>query len=102
MIAGMFTTPVSLTAQVRASAVGFGMFKVDAIHVGAAFGGAKPRWAAHWPCRLPATKSGPKVCVGGGEFPLHSRLPPTETRLISEAALALLPRISTKPWTSPR
>ena len=72
--------------------VTLGTFNVDATQVGAP-DGAKPRLAAHWPCRLPATKSGPKVCVGGGVFPWHSRLPPTETRLMSEAALELLPRI---------
>jgi hypothetical protein len=70
--------------------VTLGTFNVDATQVGAAPVGAKPRLAAHWPCRLPATKSGPKVFVGAGAFPWHSRFPPTETRLMSEAALALL------------
>ena len=37
--------------------------------------------------------AGAYVCVGGGVFPWHSRFPPTETRLMSDAALALLPWI---------
>jgi hypothetical protein len=84
--------PVAATSVADAT-VRLGTFNVDATQVGAAFVGANPSLAAHWPWRLPATKSGPKVCVGGGEFPLHFRLPPIETRLMSEAALALLPRI---------
>src|SRR4029077_10652766 len=79
-----------------------GTFKVEATQVGAAFSGAKPRLAVHWPCRLPVTKSGPKVCVGGGVFPWHCKFPPTETRLMSEAALELLRWTWTLPWTSPR
>src|SRR5205814_8494763 len=59
--------------------VTLGTFRFDSVNtgqVGAVVGGAKPRLAAHWPCRLPLTKSGPKVCVGGGVFPPHCRFPP--------------------------
>jgi hypothetical protein len=69
--------------------VTLGTFNVDATQLGAVAGGAKPSLAAHWPWRLPATKSGPKLCVGAGVLPPHCRFPPTETRLMSEAALFL-------------
>src|ERR1700730_6071914 len=85
--------PVAGTSMAEVT-VRLGTFNVDASQVGAALVGAKPRLAAHWPCRLPATKSGPKVCAGGGVFSCHCRPPPTETRLMSKAALELLPRIS--------
>src|SRR5689334_5747815 len=40
---------------------------------------------AHWFCACPSTQSGPCGCVGAGEFATQFRLPPTLTRLTSDA-----------------
>src|SRR3954468_3167314 len=52
--------------------VTLGTLSVAATQDGAAPEGAKP---AHWPCRAALTKSGPKLFVGGGVFPVHCRFP---------------------------
>ena len=80
------TVTVDGSTRVAEVTVTFGTFNEDATHVGAVVVGAKPRFAAHWACKLPLTKLGPKLCVGGGTFLVHCRLPPTDTRLMSEEA----------------
>jgi hypothetical protein len=79
-----------------------GTFNVEALQLGAAVVGAKPRLAAHWPNSCPLAQSGPKPCVGEALLPWHCKTPPTLVKLTSDGVIELLFEIRTLPWTSPR
>src|SRR5262249_51192789 len=56
---------------------------------------------AHWPCERPSTQLGPRRRVGCGVLPVHSRLPPTLTRLMSEVPCVRFDVTWTLPRTLP-
>src|SRR6516164_4700220 len=73
-----FGTGKSEAGSVARLAHGFGVtgIAIDVVLV------LKP---AHWPCACPSTQLGPCKRVGSGELPTQFRVPPTLTRLMSEA-----------------